>query len=216
MLAAVAPSPVDVPVPLRTGTPLDDWHVGLPLQCVTHIHGPVASGKTTLLHQIAQGFCEGGNSGAWVHFFTGSSQPWTRPSRLSEINSPSLDTLFESVKKVREEDVVLIDDVPGYCGSGSGPASAAKEWHDLLRHLKNIGCTVVLTSQNQRGETTPRSPKAISFSSVLILNLEIVVTTSEGPVVEMTAIKSKFTDLGTVSPLRLWVRPCHKFPISKT
>lgn len=206
-------------VPLRTGTPFDEWEGGIPFRDLTQIRGPVASGKTAILCQFARAREVGR-----VFYFSPALPPreWlltTVPDRtvFQEGSLVSLDRILRSLDLTRD-DLVLIDDVPAFQKPLDGAvASGARIWASLAQYLRSKEITSVWTGCVRDSGMNARrslSGKGVDFAAALILNLDFIVTSSLGPVVEVTA--SKIKTAANPEPLRLWIRPGYEFPISKT
>jgi hypothetical protein len=214
---------------------LDDWGGGIPFNALTLIDGPVASGKTVLLTQFIKGFAGPGTKDAHIIYMGEAAGRAVRgarggPLQISTLSKSYPRDLQQVGKQLNElapteKDLVLIDDARSYPlpnGQVWDKTTSGQVWAKIARWLQARRCTTILASTTRRQSLgVPAGPPADSSLSsgmdhlcTLKINLAFIVTTNVGPVIEVTATKNRFSEIP--DPLRLWIRPGHKFPISKT
>lgn len=202
--------------------PLDDWGVGIPFQTITQIVGAAGSGKTALLLQLVRDcFLGGGTEDARILYISNGAPtiPAHDRSNLTIMCPSNLRDLRGAIGEFdpTEKDLVLIDDAAQY--RAPRRENSGRMWSDVAGRLSQLGCTTVVAGTVRNRLLSDPSAgslvgKGLDFVTSLILQLDFIVTTKVGPVIEVTASKNRFGP--PPEPLRLWVRPDHKFPISRT
>lgn len=177
---------------IKTDTILDTWVGGLSPGGLSIITGHTASGKTALLHSLAQR-CHSQGLRTLVIQPPGQTHPRDATviecMTVAEI-SRAIGLGTAGVLQRLLPEAVLIDDMNFYSTKvlSEAPATGSRWWMKFVKQMRERGITTVITAQQHRQPGTAASKtqrhgipggKGLTFSADLIIGTEIEATLLE-------------------------------------
>jgi predicted ATP-dependent serine protease len=189
LIAAFAQEEWGTQQTVKTDTILDTWVGGLSPGGLSIITGHTASGKTALLHSLAQR-CH--SQGLRTLVIQPSGQ--VRPRDATVIECMTVSEIPRAIGLGQRDlqhllpEVVLIDDMNFYSTDSelrSLPAAGSRFWMQFTKQMRERGITTVITAQQHRqpGSTASKTHrhgipggKGLTFAADLILSTELEAT----------------------------------------
>jgi predicted ATP-dependent serine protease len=169
---------------IKTDTILDTWVGGLSPGGLSIITGHTASGKTALLHSLAQR-CHSQGLRTLVIQPPGQTHPRDPNGDATVIECMTVAEITRAIGTFNTwPEVVLIDDMNFYSTKvlSEAPATGSRWWMKFVKQMRERGITTVITAQQHRQPGTAASKtqrhgipggKGLTFSADLIIGTEI-------------------------------------------